>query len=266
MREDFRHKISEVRFRDRYSPKTKNRSVRRTNKSFHIDEDSEFNENKYVDWDAGIRQFNYRLMDRFLRKYIGRKFNEAYHIICSGLDARTYEGKEIRRQLKYIPHAKGPLIFEHGRAEENGVHFWPGSYYVDHTGLLQFAPKQKRERYKKPKSPVLKINGRYYVKNNDQWYELEMRSIDITKNDVKTRRNIYGAYVISTDCYMKQPKVRFYSYNDYMKKNLEYAEYYYGLDNSGNYQYAARMMACNKKEIKKIKQYLEKKEGKDGTR
>jgi hypothetical protein len=94
---------------------------------------------------------SYRSFHQFLRKSVGRLWDNVYSEICSVLDDRTYADNCVLRSLKW--NVKQNIIMVDGVPYERIYgHFWPcnGLYIDPATGILCSGKSTKKKKVEKP--------------------------------------------------------------------------------------------------------------------
>lgn len=112
----------------------------------------------------GKRQCNmYRIVDRYLRASIGKRWADVYSKLCAVADAKTYRGAELRRCIGWEVDMNGPTHIR-----------YRNDYYVDPDGLLQEFKNKRRwkSEYKaeRQKLPIERI--RFEDDGPNLYYEL----------------------------------------------------------------------------------------------
>lgn len=109
---------------------------------------------------------NYRAMTQFLRKAVGRPWDDVFSEICQNIDQRSDIGYHFFRNLRWTVESNVIFNIEDGKPYHGcsrGRYEYNGFYI--HNGILC---ENERPRYQRPKAPVDSIH--WY---GDVWFQLE---------------------------------------------------------------------------------------------
>jgi len=126
---------------------------------------------------AGIRRnhtdYGFSFGDRltplweFLKKNVGRPWNEVYSEICQCADSRSIRGYHLREHVQDYVTGSG------GQEHLSRYYSRSGPFYVDDDGLLCFQD-YRRYRYRKPSPDPdnCKVGDRLFERINGCWFEV----------------------------------------------------------------------------------------------
>ena len=194
-------------------------------------------ERKYVD-------VNYTLIRRFLKKRIGKLWNDVYSEICQHTDFNK-SGRMLKEWLDYS--------IEQNCYIEDGVIFdskgdkleawWHSSFYVHPETQTLEVMESARVRFHKTKQPqtVFELDDVLYYKEDDLWYRVKFEYMPKIKQ-IKT----YSAYSWAPDMFLESSK---YPTNWDYDKALTAK---YGPGEKGT-RYCCWKQSANSREIEKLK-------------
>ena len=173
-------------------------------------------------------------MRKYLKSQVGRLWNDIWSDIAATHDVRNYSDLEFRDAIKQRVYFD-VVVDENGMLDRNGgrLFAWRGyTFYVDSDGILKSLPQDKRYRYQKPSSKIVRLNGLEYYNHENIWYEV------VTEPATKHRSSWFGDY-----------------YHDAFGFHVGTAHRTYNED-----VVVTKKKQCGKKTIKKINKYLESKQ------
>jgi hypothetical protein len=122
-------------------------------------------------WDCKRHSENWNPMQRFLRKQVGRPWNDVYSEICTHLDHRSRQDSNVLKSIGWtvaqdiMMHDGKPYQVRWGRRDSWWRYPYSGLYVHPETGVLcEF----KREEYVRPPAPVESIHW-----FGNTWFVLE---------------------------------------------------------------------------------------------
>lgn len=153
---------------------------------------------RHVHLNGEMANFGDRIgpLRRFLRSRVGRKWDDVYKEVCEMADSRGIRGHHLREHLSYeVVIAKNGFDTSGTPLQPNGRTYWQYFYVLD--GVLCESLRKPRSRGTK-ESKIIELNGKFYYKYEDIWYEV--RKEPIVKEPIKvdyttpvTRRLSYYA-------------------------------------------------------------------------
>lgn len=129
-------------------------------------------------------------MRKYLKSQVGRLWNDIWSDIAAAHDVRNYSDLEFREAIKGQVYFD-VIINEDGMYDRKGgrLFAWRGiKFYVDENGILKALPQDKRYRYQKPESKIVRLNGLEYYNHDGIWYEV------VTEPSKKYRSMWFGDY------------------------------------------------------------------------
>lgn len=152
---------------------------------------------------------------RFLRKSVGRKWDDVYSEIrevCpndNAVNAHIYQHLwgYVDRRTYYKDDGKLYAIGEWGWEHEVIDRGQDDSFYVDAKGILRRAPRRIRKKARKDNPDVFKHNGKIYVRKNNIWYKTALKPIRKPKK-VEVEVTGYGG------CVYKRTEYRYPAFTD----------------------------------------------------
>jgi len=146
------------------------------NKKDMIDNDSPTREKmNYRDWNKKEQTDLLGPLYGFLRKNVGRKWDDVWSEICK--NNKDYMGRHLKNHVSYMVELNctevDGVVYD-SKNEEVFVYKY-GFYVVD--GILK-QYKEESRKYKKPKSKFVDFEGKKYLKWDGIWYEVTVKQFD----------------------------------------------------------------------------------------
>lgn len=115
-------------------------------------------------WEFGDRL---NPLEKFLKKNVGRPWNDVWSEICEHTDSRTIKGMHMRDHVQqYVTGSGG----------QEGLSHWGwrwDRFYVDDNGILREGEYRNRYRRQPNYDPdVCEINGHRFERINGCWFEV----------------------------------------------------------------------------------------------
>ncbi len=139
---------------------------------------------------------------------VGKPWNEVYSDIIHQLPKRLHE--HISYYVELNCFKKNGKIYTSDGKEISGR--WRELYVLEDDGILRKI-ERKRYKWKKPAKKLVKMEDRYYHKDNGIWYEVdrqECRAENCTSIWSHTHDEKAGWYkgsCLFTDCFLKRRKI-----------------------------------------------------------
>lgn len=150
-----------------------------------------------VDGDSKYFSDHIEPLRRYLRKQVGRPWDDVWSEICQEFRGTGLQAQHIKQHVKWevggVPHSQEPTgsYFEWHQPSY-------GVVYVDEEGILRLAPKRSY-RYKKPEYPYYRESDSIEYHNiNGNWYRMEFAYSPIC----------LGYYVVSKKAVSKKEILR----------------------------------------------------------
>lgn len=143
---------------------------------------------KILGWDKREQNDVLGPLRRYLRKQVGRPWNDIWSEICR--NNKDFMGDHLKRHIDY--EVERNLFIEDGKLfRDNGRPFWDfvDTLYVDPvTGILCLYKAKPKRRLSKVKKTIYSYEGKLYHKHSDGlWYEV---TVEDDKHTAKT--DVFG--------------------------------------------------------------------------
>ncbi len=139
-------------------------------------------------WDDNSRLFRAPL-ERFLRKQVGRLWDDVYSEICADAPANCALGRRLREEVSWLVETN--VTVEGGELICQPYGYKVGGLYVHpETGLLCLPAPSPRRRYKFRKDyEIVDVEGadnRKYVRLDGLWFKVELAPLPVSPAVVQT--------------------------------------------------------------------------------
>lgn len=187
-----------------------------------------------------------KVLRRFLRKRIGKPWDEVYSEICQVADARSHEGYKLRDHIGFIVAltchvGENGKIYDEHNCLIGGI--FDGKFYVHPTtNTLEYEEPKRYRSNQSNKPKVLELDGKYFYKNKGQWYRVEMEVVESWNNEILYKisaRDVFGFASV------------FWHYNEYSAVST--LKQKYGLSPQGTTWWCKSKQSANSKEISRLK-------------
>lgn len=131
-------------------------------KKFREEDEIPISIKKQLGWNKKQQSDLINPLRRFLRKNVGRKWNDVWSEICVSNDRRTISGSHLRDHVQM-------------EVEQNRL-YSPYRFYVDENGILQEWIRRKTKRTQRP-AAIIHINETDYFCHNGLWYRVKMKDL-----------------------------------------------------------------------------------------
>lgn len=156
---------------------------------------------RHIGWDGKSFNENLNPLRRYLKRQVGRRWNDVYSEICKNLDTGSTVKQHVRDHLKDYVSTKtyrnedGEVWSTQGYRGVSRV--FPGDFYVE-NGILCEVIVDGPNLNKRYRDVVLArewktlrvINGVTYRKENDLWFRIEMTQETQWVGGQKTNVNV----------------------------------------------------------------------------
>lgn len=204
---------------------------------------------------------DYSAVRGMLKSAVGRPWNKVWSEICHKFDPRTLRGKESRDYARSLVELE-PEVDEHGEVLIRRYWYRDNFYVHPITGILKSVPKTRYVPKKVPlDEQLITLGKRSFFKHEGIWYEVLFKDLppkkkdDTVENRIKGKHSHYSVNDVFEATHKRGPY--FWGFSSYWTFENHYVKLY------GRPVYCYAKQQIGKRDIKRIKDYIIKHEGKD---